>query len=411
MHNGGLAKAKNSDTHDHGHQHRHGMYKKHGRSPGGMGNVIFILATTRENQPNTLKIMDTKNSPKEDPLLPSYTTATSDDGRSPPAEATPSDTATRQPCRFGHRFHRVSSSIGRPLNKAANIIGAEGWWPSTMHRECSKAARILYSFTKLQNMPLPMAAAPLHPTGLTKKSIVTIPDEILRNCAGLAIFNVLRVGHMNGSLAGGSGVVVARRADGTWSPPSAFVVSTLGAGFVFGIDVYECVCVLTTPQHVAAFTRPRVSLGGDASVAVGPVGSGAAVSAALSASAKPMWSYMKSRGVWAGVQIQGTVMLSRADANAALYNQRGISPKTILTGDVAWPEDAKPLFEVLRELEATRRMAHDGEKGQSGTEGQDSAHDAGRVEVPVEKADAKEVVEVHYESVLDEKERLRKSGF
>ncbi|CEJ94407.1 hypothetical protein VHEMI09945 [[Torrubiella] hemipterigena] len=356
--------------------------------------------------------MDTKNSSKEDPLLPSYTTATSDDGR-PPSDATPSDTATPQPSRFGHRFHRVSSSIGRPLNKAANIIGAEGWWPSTMHRECSKAARILYSFTKLQNMPLPTAAAPLHPTGLTKKSIVTIPDEILRNCAGLAIFNVLRVGHMNGSLAGGSGVVVARRADGSWSPPSAFVVSTLGAGFVFGIDLYECVCVLTTPQQVAAFTRPRVSLGGDASVAVGPVGSGAAVSAALSASARPVWSYIKSRGVWAGVQIQGTVMLSRADANAALYNQRGISAKTILTGDVAWPEDAKPLFEVLRELEATRRMApvgDDGEKGQSGTEGQDGA-EAGRVEVSVEKTDAKEEVEVHYESVLEEKERLRKSGF
>lgn len=47
----------------------------------------------------------------------------------------------------GERFHKISSKAGSPLNKAANLIGAEGWWPTTMDKECSKAARILHSFT------------------------------------------------------------------------------------------------------------------------------------------------------------------------------------------------------------------------------------------------------------------------
>lgn len=47
----------------------------------------------------------------------------------------------------GQRFHKISSKAGSPLNKAANFIGAEGWWPTTMDKECSKAARILHSFT------------------------------------------------------------------------------------------------------------------------------------------------------------------------------------------------------------------------------------------------------------------------
>lgn len=52
-----------------------------------------------------------------------------------------------QPGRFSRNFHSISSKIGWPLNKAANVIGAEGWWPTSMAKECRKAARILHSFT------------------------------------------------------------------------------------------------------------------------------------------------------------------------------------------------------------------------------------------------------------------------
>lgn len=290
------------------------------------------------------------------PLPPSYTPR---DESTPEMRRTPSVEQHNEKARgpvtgkptIGERFHKLSSKAGWPLNKAANVIGAEGWWPTSMDKECNKAARILHSFTQLDTSTPPKTSGPMHPTGLTKKSMVKIPPAVLRNCAGLAIFNVLRAGACHSSLAGGSGVVVARRDDGTWSPPSAFIVTTIGAGFMFGLDVYDCVCVLNTQEQVNAFTNPRVSLGAEGSITMGPVGTGGHVESAVSKTAKPMWSYMKSRGLWAGVQIDGTIILSRADANGLFYNERGISARRILREDVAWPMGAKPLFEVLRALE------------------------------------------------------------
>ncbi|KAF9773258.1 hypothetical protein IL306_008952 [Fusarium sp. DS 682] len=267
----------------------------------------------------------------------------------------------------GERFHKISSKAGSPLNKVANLFGAEGWWPSTMDKECNKAARILHSFTSKSNTksperivltPLdlnsstkPTEKGPLHPTGLTRKSMVKIPPSVLQSAAGLAIFNVIRAGACHNSLSGGSGIVIARRSDGTWSPPSSFIVSSLGAGFVFGLGVYDCVCVLNTPEQVAAFTKPRLSFGAEGSVALGPVGTGGSVEAALSKTAQPVWSYMKSRGLWIGVQIDGTIVVTRGDANATFYNERGITAEKILRGEVAWPMAGKPLFEVLQALE------------------------------------------------------------
>ncbi|WYZ46714.1 hypothetical protein EsH8_IX_000939 [Colletotrichum jinshuiense] len=251
---------------------------------------------------------------------------------------------------FGAHVHKITTAAGVPFNKAANLVGAEGWFPQTMPRECAKAARILHAFTGLGAEP-PRAQGPMHPLGITRRSMVTIPHQVLAGCSGIAVFNTLRAGAYMGSLAAGSGVVVARRPDGSWSPPSAFVVSTLGAGLMFGLDIYDCVLVLNTPDQVAAFTHPRVSLGGEASVAIGPVGTGAAVEAAVSKTVRPMYSYMKSRGLWAGVQIDGTIMLARQDCNGVAYNDRGISARTILQTRAEWPEGSEPLWQTLRALE------------------------------------------------------------
>ncbi|KAF4462278.1 hypothetical protein FALBO_10910 [Fusarium albosuccineum] len=338
---------------------------------------------------------------------------------------------------MGERFHKISSKAGWPLNKAANLVGAEGWWPTSMDKECNKAARILHSFTSLSNSTRPNSSGPMHPTGLTRKSMVKIPPSVLQNAAGLAIFNVLRAGVFHGSLAAGSGVVIARRSDGTWSPPSAFVVSTLGAGFVFGLDVYDCVCVLNTPEQVAAFTKPRVSLGAEGSIAIGPVGAGASVDSAVSRTAQPMWSYMKSRGLWAGVQVDGTIIVSRGDANSVFYNERGITARKILTDDVAWPMGAKPLFEVLKALEghsydrtvvqAVGEVPPPGDTILSGkqeryrdepevsaeTPGQQAPRDEPKVdkeEFPGYKDDKTEKKDDDDYDIVDEKARLAKSG-
>ncbi|KND87415.1 SH3 domain-containing protein [Tolypocladium ophioglossoides CBS 100239] len=304
--------------------------------------------------------------------------------------------ATKQAGTFNRNFHSITSKAGWSLNKAANVIGAEGWWPTNMARECNKAARILHSFTNLGALQPPKTDGPMHPMGITKKSMVKIPDAVLQNCAGLAIFSVIRAGAFHGSLAAGSGVVVARRPDGTWSPPSSFIVSTIGGGFMLGLDVYDCVCVLNTPAQANDFTNPRVSLGGEASIAAGPIGAGGSVDAAVSKTARPMWSYMKSRGLWVGVQIHSTIIVSRADANSVFYNERGITAKKILCGDVAWPMPAKPLFEVLRAIEG--RPDFD----------RTVVQEFGRMASPGDTVRDETVLD---ETVLGEKECLARAGY
>lgn len=235
--------------------------------------------------------------------------------------------------------------------------------------------------------------------------MVKIPPEVLQSCAGLAIFNVLRAGTFHGSLAAGSGLVVARLPDGSWSPPSSFVVSTVGVGLTVGLDVYDCVCVLNTPEQVRSFTSPRFSLGGAASVAVGPLGAGSSLEAAFSRTARPVWSYIKSRGLWAGVQIDGTVIVSRADANAVFYNERA-SVERILSGQMAWPDKGAPLREVLKAIDGRVDLDRDvlGEVARQPTPGDDAYMDE---KAAIEAASE----ELQQETAEQEKAKLAQAGF
>ena len=180
-----------------------------------------------------------------------------------------------------------------------------------------------------------------------------IPLEVLKGCAGLAIFNVYRTGAISASLSAGSGVVVSRLPDGSWSPPSAFTVSSVGVGLMIGLDVYDCVCVLNTPAQVTAFTSSRMSLGAESSVASGPA---SCVNMPLNKDMRPIWSYMKSRGAWAGVQLDGTVIVPRSEANATFFERKGITPQLILNGNEPWPTKGQTLLNVLEAIDSRANL-------------------------------------------------------
>ncbi|KAI0017842.1 hypothetical protein F4780DRAFT_754094 [Xylariomycetidae sp. FL0641] len=288
-------------------------------------------------------------------------------------EAGPSD-ATSKAKHFGQKFYQWGIKAGLPINKITNKLGSEAFWPTTMDKECDKAARILKSFCKdgfyttQSEHPPPSPGHPKTPgPSSASKVLIKIPTAAIKNAKGLAIFTTFRTGfHISG--AGGSGIVMARLPDGSWSPPSGFLVHTLGAGFMVGLDIYDCVCVLNTQAAVDAFTKPRLSLGGELSVVAGPVGAGGGIESALAKGSKPVWSYMKSRGFYAGVQADGTVIIQRPEANAVFYGDPKISPPQILKGQVEarpgqtadngtirmWPDGAHQLIEVLKAAEGQR---------------------------------------------------------
>ncbi|GIZ40231.1 hypothetical protein CKM354_000358100 [Cercospora kikuchii] len=204
--------------------------------------------------------------------------------------------------------------------------------PSSMRSECKKCGRILASFID-----------PRQAFGPDK----VIPPSILANAKGLAIITVFKAGFL-GSGRFGSGVVVARLADGTWSAPSA--IGTVGGGFggQIGFELTDFVFILNDASAVKTFSQVgSLTLGGNVSIAAGPVGRNAeAAGAASLKSVSGIFAYSKTKGLFAGVSLEGSVLIERRDANEKMYGRK-LTARELLGGNVPVPPQAEPLTRVL----------------------------------------------------------------
>jgi len=205
----------------------------------------------------------------------------------------------------------------------------------TLPGEAEKAARILESF--LANPDLPESA------------LNSIPKPVLQRARGLAIFQVLKAGFVFSGKAG-SGLVIARLPDGSWSAPSCIATGGLGWGLQVGADITDFVIVLNSEEAVRAFSMGgNVTIGGHIGASAGPVGTGGSLQASLAHPA-PMFSYSKSMGLFAGVSLEGTVLIERKDANREFYGSN-IPARDILGGRVPAPEVASKLYEIIENAE------------------------------------------------------------
>ena len=177
-----------------------------------------------------------------------------------------------------------------------------------------------------------------------------IPQAVLKDAKGLAIMTVIKAG-FGISGRGGTGVVVSRTRNG-WSGPSAIGTGGAGFGFQIGAEVTEFVMILNTDAAVQAFSHDvNITLGGDISVAAGPIGRNA--EAAITPIAA-VYTYSRSQGLFAGVSLEGTVIGTRNDANAEYYGRRVI-PEEILSGKVPPPSGATRLVQVLTRQQFAKR--------------------------------------------------------
>lgn len=198
--------------------------------------------------------------------------------------------------------------------------------------ECKKCGKILSSFI-----------SPGQAFGPDK----VIPPSILSNAKGLAVITILKAGFL-GSGRIGSGVVVARRPDGSWSAPSAIALGGAGFGGQIGFELADFVFVLNDANAVKTFAQAgSLTLGGNVSLAAGPVGRNAeAAGAASLKSVAGIFSYSKTRGLFAGVSLEGSAIIERRDANEQLYGTR-YTAQQILSGSVKPPPEAHSLMAVL----------------------------------------------------------------
>ncbi|KAL2018248.1 hypothetical protein VTK56DRAFT_1002 [Thermocarpiscus australiensis] len=211
-------------------------------------------------------------------------------------------------------------------------MGIHNPLPSSLASECKKCGKILSSFID-----------PRQAFGPDK----VIPPSVLANAKGLAILTVLKAGFL-GSARFGSGLVVARLPDGSWSAPSAIATGGAGFGGQIGFELTDFVFILNDSSAVKTFSQVgSLTLGGNVSIAAGPVGRNAeAAGAASLRSVAGIFSYSKTKGLFAGVSLEGSVILERKDANAKLYG-RPVSARELLTGAERPPPQAAPLLSIL----------------------------------------------------------------
>lgn len=256
-----------------------------------------------------------------------------------------SKTKTQSKAGFDKVYSWVDK-LGAPVNRLSNKVGSEAFWPTTLDIESDKAARILKSFCKdgfYQEEDRPTADAPKGKQRVLKK----IPTKVIKNAKGLCIFTTMRTGlWVSGS--GGAGVLVARLPDGSWSPPSGIMMHTVGVGFLLGVDIYDCVIVINSDKAMEAFQSIRCTLGGEISAVAGPVGVGGILDTELHKRQSPLFTYIKSRGFYAGLQLDGTIVIERTDENERFYGER-IGVKDILAGKARHPPyEIRRLMETLR---------------------------------------------------------------
>lgn len=164
---------------------------------------------------------------------------------------------------------------------------------------------------------------------------------------GLAVLTVLKAGFI-GSGRFGSGIVVSRLADGSWSAPSAIATAGAGVGGQIGFELTDFVFILNDAAAVRTFSQVgTLTLGGNVSLAAGPVGRNAeAAGAASTRGVAAVFSYSKTKGLFAGVSLEGSMLVERKDANEKMYHSR-VSANQLLTGNIRPPPSTDALMRVL----------------------------------------------------------------
>jgi lipid-binding SYLF domain-containing protein len=135
----------------------------------------------------------------------------------------------------------------------------------------------------------------------------------------------------------GDGIVSCRTASG-WSGPVFVSVTGGSAGLQIGVESSDVILLVMTDRGLSQLFRTSFALGADASVAAGPVGGGAQAGTDASMTAEIL-SYSRSRGLFAGAELGGSVLKRDGDAMGGLYGQE-VDTRAVLAGEVPSPKEA-----------------------------------------------------------------------
>ena len=169
-----------------------------------------------------------------------------------------------------------------------------------------------------------------------------IQDNLSRAKAILIAPQIVKAGFIFGG-SGGRAVLLARNGP-VWVGPAFYDLITASVGFQAGVEVSEVIIVVMTDKGLNSLLSTSFKIGGDASIAAGPVGAGA-----KSTVTADLISFARAKGLYGGLNLDGTVVRTNIDWNDAFYNGRNLLPPDILIRHTAKsPKSTALLAEVAR---------------------------------------------------------------
>jgi lipid-binding SYLF domain-containing protein len=195
--------------------------------------------------------------------------------------------------------------------------------------------------------------------GLVDSARVTLKDfmrdskyswlqENFDRAKGVLIFpQVLKGGFIWGG-SGGSGVFLVRdEKTGNWGEPAFYTLGSVTFGFQIGGEASEVVVLAMTQKAIDSLLSSSFKLGGDASIALGPIGGGAKANADIPSVTADFISFAKSKGLYAGLNLEGAVIAVRDSLNRAYYG-RNVGPADIIVKHAVSDNRSAALRESLK---------------------------------------------------------------
>lgn len=178
-----------------------------------------------------------------------------------------------------------------------------------------------------------------------------IPMNLISKAKAIIVFpTMLKAGFFVGARYGKGIASVRAEETGKWGPP-AFLFTTGGSfGFQFGAQAIDLILLVMSQRGLEGLLNEQFTLGGDIAISAGPVGRHAEASADVFMQGE-IYSYSRSKGLFGGVSLKGTIIASDSDANLAYYGHPYTSEEILLTKQVRKvPESGKQFIKIFDHL-------------------------------------------------------------
>lgn len=194
----------------------------------------------------------------------------------------------------------------------------------------------------------------LHNAGVVMQEIMNVPDnipqQVIEKATCVIVFpSVLKAAFGIGGSYGRGAMVCRTGKDfrGPWGAPAMYALEGGSIGFQIGGQATDLVLLIMNNRGASSILNSKVKLGADASVAAGPVGRDAAANTDAYMRAEVL-SYSRSRGLFAGISLEGSTLRPDDDATADIYGRKLTARDIVLGGGAQVPQSGRLLVSVLQ---------------------------------------------------------------